>query len=61
MEYIKKKRSFPVWERGLKLLLPAPGSYPPAVVPRVGTWIETNNLVTAVVFPLSRSPCGNVD
>ena len=52
--------SFPVRERGLKLLLPAPGSYQPESFP-----VRERGLKQRDVRPddarRRRSPCGNVD
>ena len=45
-EYCNPCRSFPVRERGLKLVI-FQVSYPLfQVVPRAGTWIETSMLIT---------------
>ena len=32
-----------------------------AVVPRAGTWIETEDIEKMIKEALGRSPCGNVD
>ena len=57
----ESQRSFPSWERGLKLRI-MPGLHIPLhVVPLVGTWIETPRAGRRKLDGSSRSPRGNVD
>ena len=54
-------QSFPVRERGLKRKLPAEDTSQEKVVPRAGTWIETQAVQNGRMGHTGRSPCGNVD
>ena len=54
-------RSFPSWERGLKLLVKGCRRTLRSVVPLVGTWIETLIIPSCFPHDPGRSPRGNVD